>query len=88
MVHYHHFRVIALNVILLEVVIIVKNDPSQNRKEKQKSKKWQDKKLECLVEYLHKRYVIDNNTIKYFTHLNFFYVSNVSIAVFLNWLVQ
>lgn len=36
MVHYHHFRVIALDVILLEVIIIVKSDPSQNSKAKKK----------------------------------------------------
>lgn len=86
--HYHHFRVIALNVILLEVVIIVKNDPSQSRKEKQKSKKWQDKKLRCLVEHLHKgllQIMIQQNISHTF---NIFNGSDVSIAVFLNWLVQ
>lgn len=67
MVHYHHFRVIALNVILLEV-FIVKNDPSQNSKEKQISKKWQDEKLGCLVEHLCKGMLEINNAIKYFTH--------------------
>lgn len=43
---------IALNVILLEVAIIVKNDPPQNSKERQKSKKWEEEKQGCLVERL------------------------------------
>lgn len=33
---------------------MVENDPSQNSKEMQKSKKWEDEKLGCLVEHLHK----------------------------------
>lgn len=45
---------------------MVENDPSQNSKEMQKSKKWEDEKLGCLVEHLHKGML--NNRIKYFIH--------------------
>lgn len=33
---------------------MVENDPSQNSKEMQKSKKWEDEKLGRLIEHLHK----------------------------------
>lgn len=79
---------IALDVILLEVVIIVKNDPSQNSKEKQKSKKWQDEKLGRLVKHLCKdtlEVVIQQNI----SHTsNIYYGSGVSISVFPNWPVH
>lgn len=79
---------IALDVILLEVVITVKNDLSHNSKKKQKSKKWQDEKLGHLVKHLCKgtlQIVIQQNI----SHTSdIYYGSGVSISVFLNWPVH